>query len=377
MMGGFESCYTLNEHYRRLDLLCDTQHDIKCREDYKLLKEIGVFTVRESLAWHQIDKGIGIYDFSRFIPMMQIAQEEGMEVIWSLNHFDFPEDLDPFSDVIMERFATYAVAAIQTIRQYHTGTIYLIPFNEISFISWISGYMGHWYPFAKRKGWELKLQLVKATIAAMKAMREIDIDVKFIHTDPIMRRLAPVDASLEMIEYVEDFAEVVYQSWDMIGGRLMPELGDKPEYLDFVGLNYYITNQDVVKEMRDDGVVETNNLAIEAPERIGFDEIMQQAYQRYNKPIIITETGCFGALREPWWRMMLRDVDAALEKGIPLYGVCAYPIIDRPDWSGGHLTNSGFWDFANEDETCYRIPHEEVLNLIREYALKHNLVKNE
>ncbi|MFN7116045.1 MAG: family 1 glycosylhydrolase, partial [Saprospiraceae bacterium] len=230
LMGGFESCYTLNEQGKRLDLLCDTLHDVKCREDYHLLKEIGVYTVRESFAWHQIDKGNDVYDFSRFIPMLQTAQKEGIQVIWSLNHFDFPEDLDPFSDAIIERFAKYAVAAVQMIRKYNTGTIYLIPFNEISFVSWIGGYMGYWFPFAKRQGWELKLQIVKATIAAMQAMREVDPEIKFIHTDPIMRRLAPENASPEIMAYVNDFAQVVYQSWDMISGRLMPELGGKPEY---------------------------------------------------------------------------------------------------------------------------------------------------
>ncbi|MFN7116044.1 MAG: hypothetical protein ACK4TA_04550, partial [Saprospiraceae bacterium] len=147
--------------------------------------------------------------------------------------------------------------------------------------------------------------------------------------------------------------------------------------LDYVGLNYYITNQDVVKEIRDDGVVETYNFEIEDPERIGFDEIMYNAWKRYNKPILITETGCFGVLREPWWRMMLRDVKNAVKRGIPLHGVCAYPIIDRPDWSGGHLTNSGFWDFPEGDATCCRVPHEGVLNLIREFSEAHGLLQTE
>jgi hypothetical protein len=39
-----------------------------------------------------------------------------------------------------------------------------------------------------------------------------------------------------------------------------------------------------------------------------------------------------------------------LKQGIPLWGVCIYPIIDRPDWD--HLTpwhNAGLWDVELKD----------------------------
>jgi hypothetical protein len=32
-------------------------------------------------------------------------------------------------------------------------------------------------------------------------------------------------------------------------------------------------------------------------------------------------------------------------QGLPLHGVCLYPIIDRPDWENPeHWHNSGLWD---------------------------------
>ena len=37
--------------------------------------------------------------------------------------------------------------------------------------------------------------------------------------------------------------QVVYQSWDMLAGRLMPELGGSRRHLDIIGVNYYWTNQ--------------------------------------------------------------------------------------------------------------------------------------
>jgi len=84
-------------------------------------------------------------------------------------------------------------------------------------------------------------------------------------------------------------------------------------------------------------------------------------------PILITETGCHGSLREQWWNRLLPEVDQAIAEGIPVLGLCSYPIIDRPDWHQWHLTNSGFWDFAADDPNCTRIPQEQVLRIIREY----------
>lgn len=371
--GGFESCYTLNEHRTRLDMLRDTRHDVHCRLDYKLLKDKGIYTIREGLAWYQIDKGDGKYDFSRFTPMMEIAQEEGMQVIWSLNHFDFPEDLDPYSDEFIQRFVTYSVEAIKVIRQHDVNTICLIPFNEISFVSWICGDIGVWYPYTHGRGMEMKIQLVKAVIAAIQAIKNIDSNVKFIHTDPLMRRIASKNASHAVRKYVADFCEIIYQGWDMISGKMMPELGGKPEYIDIVGLNYYISNQDIVKKFLENGAIETYHLSMQSRLRVGFDVMMQDVYERYQKPIVITETGSYGSLRMPWWRRLLKDMDAAFAKQIPLLGVCSYPIIDRPDWSNGQLTNSGFWDFENGDADCRRIPQQELLDEITKYAKKRGL----
>jgi hypothetical protein len=49
-------------------------------------------------------------------------------------------------------------------------------------------------------------------------------------------------------------------------------------------------------------------------------------------------------------KFIAKEVEAVLKQGIPLWGVCIYPIIDRPDWD--HLTpwhNAGLWDVELKD----------------------------
>jgi hypothetical protein len=56
-------------------------------------------------------------------------------------------------------------------------------------------------------------------------------------------------------------------------------------------------------------------------------------YQRYHRPMFIAETGGEGAIRVPWLRYVGEEVRAAAEGGIPIEGICLYPIVDYPGWA--------------------------------------------
>ena len=47
---------------------------------------------------------------------------------------------------------------------------------------------------------------------------------------------------------------------------------------------------------------------------------------------------------------MAEEVQLARELGVPMEGICIYPIIDRPDWDDPtHWHNSGLWDLQRVD----------------------------
>src|SRR4051812_22759693 len=60
-MGGFESSYHINGRGLRLDMQAVNQHDVRAREDYRLLKEFDITSARDGIRWHLIDRG-GNYD---------------------------------------------------------------------------------------------------------------------------------------------------------------------------------------------------------------------------------------------------------------------------------------------------------------------------
>ncbi len=366
IQGGFECAYPKINENTRLDLLQQTKHEKYCIADYQLLKEVGMLTVREGLAWNEIDRGMNNYDFSRFEPLMAAGKAAGVQQIWDLNHFDYPDDLDPFSSAFVDRFARYAAEAIKYILQYSTGTVFIVPWNEISFFALIGADWGAWAPFAKERGFELKKQLVRASLAAMDAIWAVDSSVRFIQVDPIFYRRAKPPITPATRDAARAFKEIKMQAWDMLCGKIEPELGGAAKYLDIIGCNYYYYNQEYVFEQNDSIAYKT--IPWNSRYRISSVSMYQEVYERYHRPLVITETGGWGELRRIWWRRTLRELTEALDQGLPIYGVCAYPIIDRPDWTDGHLTNSGLWDFAADDPLLRRIPHEYSINLLRTFG---------
>ena len=52
--------------------------------------------------------------------------------------------------------------------------------------------------------------------------------------------------------------------------------------------------------------------------------------------------------RALWLDDVSQEVERAMRGGVPVLGVCLYPIIDRPDWNDfAHWHNSGMWDVDN------------------------------
>jgi len=371
VMGGYECAYARPKDKDRMDLLAATLHDQWCAEDYDLILPVGIKAVREGLSWFQVDKGGGNYNFQRYEQMMRVAREKGIKQIWNLNHFDMPEDLDIFGDEFVPRFRNYAVACAKLILRYQEGTIFIAPINEMSFYTYMAGSYGSWHPFVVQRGLSFKKRLVEATIAAIEAIKAIDDDVRFIIIDPVMRRTAKDRSNPALVEMETAFKEGRFHTFDLVAGRSHPELGGKPEYLDIIGVNFYPSSQEWIVEEDPGDTASFETIDWQSGDWQPLDDLLNEVQERYHRPMVLSEIGAWGDLREGWWKMVLNQVEHALERGIDMRGICAYPLIDRPDWTDGHLTNSGIWDFREGDPGLIRVPHEASIALLTEFAKRH------
>jgi hypothetical protein len=96
-LSGFEcSTFRWKEQGRR-DLVAETRHREQAREDYALLRELGIAVAREGVPWPLVDRGGGGYDFSLLEPVIEAMNAARVLPIWDLCHYGYPDDADPFA----------------------------------------------------------------------------------------------------------------------------------------------------------------------------------------------------------------------------------------------------------------------------------------
>ena len=83
---------------RRLDLLASTAHDRLVEEDYRSLMRQGISAARDGVRWHLIETAPGCYDWSSLLPMLRAARRMGLQVVWDLCHYGWPDHLDIWSE---------------------------------------------------------------------------------------------------------------------------------------------------------------------------------------------------------------------------------------------------------------------------------------
>lgn len=361
MMGGFESACHINGQGRRLDMIRQTQHDIQAEQDYALVKSEGIRTVRDGVRWPLIEKAPGVYDFSSLAPMAAAAQKQGVQIIWTLCHYGWPDDLDVFSPEFVTRFAAFSKAVAAFLQPYTDGAPFYTPVNEMSYFCWVGGEVGGVHPYAKGRGDEMKQQLVRAALAAMNAIWEIDPQARFVHVEPLINVAVPRD-NPDLAADARAYHLMQFEAYDMIAGCLHPELGGAAKYLDIVGSNFYHDNQWVYFADYIPWNEETPD-----PDWVPLHRLIEQVHARYQRPVVISETSHYGGNRPAWMRMIVREVQKIRDSGIPFLGVCIYPIIDRSDWENDdHWHNSGLWDYnLGEDGRHLRVLAAEYAAEIR------------
>lgn len=338
-LGGFECSTHRRRDGVRLDLIAATQHDRFALQDYARLKERSILTARDGIRWHLIETKPYRYDFSSAIPMLRAAEAAGIQVIWDVCHYGWPDDLDLFSAEFPTRFCSFARAFAEVVAEETSGTPYFSPMNEISFFSWAAGAEGCFYPCVRGRGNELKAQLVKANISAVRAIRGVLPNARFVQIDPVVHIVIPSDLAADEARSAVAHRNAVFDAWDMVAGRKAPELGGSEDLLDIVGVNYYVHNQ---------WIWGGKFIERDHPSYRPFHEILAEVYARFQRPLFIAETGIEADRRPEWLRYICDEVAIALESGVPIEGICLYPIVNHPGWDDNRHCHNGLWDYCNE-----------------------------
>lgn len=374
-MGGFEGADHRNGSGVALDMAASNEHVDRLDEDYAAAVGQGIRTVRESIGWRLSEPRDGRFDWRRLHAIRKAADRNGVQVLWTLMHYGTPEDVSLLDDAMIERFARFArEACVELARAGATGA-FLTPINEIGFLAWAAAESKLLHPYrlaapdaasSRASGYRIKRRLVRAALRAIDEIRAIDPDARFLHVEPLVHVVAPAESDPEQRETLQalaaEIASYQWQAWDMLAGRLEPELGGSPDAIDWLGANHYHTSQwEAVSEKR-------LSWSARDARRMPLSALLGAAWQRYRRPLIVAETGHVGEGRATWLDETAGEVLRARENGVPVHGFCLYPLVNRPDWDdAAHWHDSGLWDVVRTGRPFgERPPGSRLLN--REYA---------
>lgn len=337
-MGGFECSTHRRRDGRRLDIIAATRHDEFAAKDYRSLANLGIRTVRDGIRWHLIEAQPKRYDFSSVLNMLRAARRTGTQVIWDLFHYGWPDDIDIFSPEFVFRFGKMARAFAGILKNETDDTPFLSPVNEISFVSWAGGDEGFLNPFASGRDGDIKAQLVRATIEAIEAVRDVLPRARFVQCEPAIHIVGKQNDPRDQRE-AEMYHLAQFQALDMITGKIQPELGGGDRYLDILGINYYYNNQ-----WMHNGIT----LYCFHPRYRPFREILKEFYDRYQRPIFVAETGIEGEARPGWLGYISAETRGACDLGVPMEGICLYPILNHPGWENERHCHNGLLDYPDQ-----------------------------
>jgi hypothetical protein len=259
--------------------------------------------------------------------------------MWDYFHYGYPDDIDIFSEEFLERFTSFSRATTEYLRSEFGDNIVACPVNEISFFSWIAGTAGAFHPARRRRGHELKEQLVKAAIVSTRTIRSVSASAKIMFTDPAIHVVTNQRTRSARLA-AEKYRLAQFEAFDMLMGLTSPEFGGSPDIIDVIGLNYYFHNQWFFANRR--------KIAPDHKLYRPLSSILEEFYLRYDKPLLIAETGIEDDERPEWFRYVSEQTAEALSLGVPVYGICLYPIVNHPGWADDRHCHNGLWDYADD-----------------------------
>ncbi len=341
-MAGFECADHSNMFGDRVDLLAATGHPERAAEDFASLAPYEIATVREGICWSQVETRPHQYNWERVRALLAAGQAAGVQQVWDLCHFGFPADLTPLHPHLPSRFSALCDAFVQFYRSVvPSGPLIVTPMNEVSFLSWLGGEVRGTSPYTANQGWEVKQALMRAYIAGVTTLRARDPAIRIMTTEPLINIVPGFNDGPAARRRARVAHNAQFQVTDILSGRSSPELGGRPEFLDLVGWNFYFNNQWVHAPHATLGWRD----AVMDPRWVPLHRLLQSAQRRYRRPIVLTETSHMGIDRPLWLRQVAEECALAIQARVPLYGVCWYPILDRPDWNHPqHWHHSGLWD---------------------------------
>lgn len=370
-------------HSETADTACDHYH--RWREDVALMKELGLKSYRFSISWPRVlpagtgavnQKGLEFY-----VNLCNELRAAGIKPLATLYHWDLPTALyekggweNPDSPLWFEEY-------VRTVAQALGDRVHAwLTFNEFQMFVGLGYVLGIHAPFNSSTSDQRLMGITRSILLAhgraVSALREVTPSVP-VGMAPTGDVHLPKDESPEAVEaarartFSVEGDYIVSNAWwgdpILLGrypegakerfGDLLYTLSDEEwaqvsQPLDFYGFNCYQGTIDYpIDPMKYDnygyqGCPRTLMTWNVTPDALYWSS--KFLYERYQKPLIITENGFSGldwvALdgrvhdgnRIDFLHRYLLGLKRAVDEGIPVLGYHCWSLLDNFEWAAGY-----------------------------------------
>ena len=342
-------------------------------KDLERLAELGVRRLRYPILWERTAPSAPeSYDWSWADERLnQLQQLDLMPIVGLVHHGSGPRYTDLLDQEFPKKLATYAAAVA---RRYPWVTDYT-PVNEPLTTARFSCLYGHWYPHKQDPllfGKAL-LNQCRATVLAMRAIREINPEAKLIQTEDLGKTF-----STPTLAYQAEFEnERRWLTFDILCGRLLPHtpmwdyfrwLGVTEQELDWflenqtrpevLGVNHYVTSERFLDERTTrypahfhggNGrhvYADVEAVRVCAAGVAGPGEILREVWERYRAPIAVTEIhlGCTREEQLRWFKEVWEAANELRSQQIDVRAVTAWATFGAFDWNSLLTRESGCYE---------------------------------
>lgn len=335
--------------HRSLDEYQLMGHYENWREDLRLAARAGVTALRWGVPWYRTEPFPGEFDWRWTDEVLSyIVKELCITPIVDLMHYGCPFWLRrEFASPDYPKAVTRYISAF--VERYAGLVHWYTPLNEPVVNALMCGKRGLWPPYLRGDSGYVRvmLQLAKGILQSVAAIRKLDPEAVLVHVEATgLSRAARAD--LEIL--ATDDNHRGYLCYDLLTGRVDPEhplylwlirSGASPDELrelaeqkidiDVLGMNFY--PQWSAREFFITPRGKVGNRAIQHDEAV-FGKLIEDYYDRYKAPIMLTETSAFGPdeVRAGWLKSSLRVIKSLRSRGVPVIGYTWFPMFTMIDW---------------------------------------------
>jgi beta-glucosidase/6-phospho-beta-glucosidase/beta-galactosidase len=331
----------------RVDEMEKCGHYKYWKDDFRLVREMGLEFLRYGPPYYKTHLGPGQYDWAFTDETFAELRRLDITPIADLCHFGLPDWLGDFQNPNWPaHFADYAEAFATRFPHIQFFT----PVNEIFVAATFSAQYGWWNEcLSSDRAFVTALKhLCKANVLAMQAILKVQPQATFIQSESSEYFHAQDPSSMDTADFLN---EKRFLSLDLSYGHpvnvqmykyLMENGMTDSEYEWFnqnhvkasciMGNDYYVTNEHLLHA---DGSTSPSG------EIFGYYVITRQYFDRYKLPVMHTETNIAEPNSVAWLHKEWANVYRFKQDNFPIVGFTWFSLIDQVDWDSALRSNAG------------------------------------